>query len=285
MTKFQLFCEFCNLYKVLKANHAATSELDKFLENKGVYELNYYFFNYNSVFNSISNKLSIRDINECMRMIGVQDTREVTFNKQASKGVQIDLNPSHLAKEIKFIDHETKFGHEPYDYKKDGSFKKGREEEHSYTESVEKIVKCEEVAINGNVIGYVRTDNKTFCNSRIVYNENGKPVLMAYYTPTGKYVFNYGFSVRKNYINGKWELEHQYYGNRTLCPGWICDEKNNPKYLIEFTKDNAEIAYAENLYHSQDPWYSRKPYEYFVNEFKEKYSNLPVIDLNYHYND
>ena len=64
MTKFQLFCEFCNLYKVLKANHAATSELDKFLENKGVYELNYYFFNYNSVFNSVSNKLSIRDINE-----------------------------------------------------------------------------------------------------------------------------------------------------------------------------------------------------------------------------
>lgn len=138
MTKFQLFCEFCNLYKVLKVNHAVTSELDRFLENKGVYELNHYFSNYNNIFNSVSSKLSTKDIIDCMRMIGVEDTREVTFNKQVSKGVQVNINPSYLTKEIKFIDHVTKFGHEPYDYKKDGSFKKGREEEHYYTESVEK---------------------------------------------------------------------------------------------------------------------------------------------------
>ena len=179
-------------------------------------------------------------------------------------------------KKITFVDYVEKHGHPASDYKKDGTLKKNRLEPRDYWVEEKVTVKCKEVFIDGKLIGYTRTDKEDYTGRGkktfgTVYNENGEIVKCAFTTTFGHTIRYWGFEVFEGY-NKKLIVERPIEGNGYFYPLWICDENNNPLFIIKGQYENAKYRYAED----RGFYYGfREHYE----EFDKKYKDCPTIEI------
>ena len=312
MTKQETWCFFCNAYNTLLNNGVDLSEVNSFLRTKGMF-CGYIPLDYRA--RDIW-KLSIRDITQCLYLINTDVPFMATFK---GKKVSPVFNPmsgfnkripkkQSIQKKITFYDDEKKFGHTSYDYKKDGTFRKGRENEHEYYETVKKEVICDAVVIDGILVGYTRSDkrfekyhdinlNGEICYWQIVYNLSGKTVPVVSRDLSGNYMKT---TLLVAEYNGKWVALWPYKNPSKLTPLWIGEynddvfyEKNNVfwknldiKYVLRNSFENLRLDsyYAEYMANQKEcaSWIEKKEdrVEYFKKLFLNDYSTN-IIELQF----
>ena len=202
-------------------------------------------------------------------------------------------------KKIVFDEPVKKFGHVPFDYKKDGSFKKGREKEHEY-EVIEKVEEpCEEVIVDGKIIGYIKIAKKDSFYGTTLYNENGKVVPFECATTNGA-TKDMGLEVKRK--NGEWIAvrpdtrgwnwrvlyildKFSYYEDDSERLYVIKDEYDYAKrlYIIEKAEEDGLVMRRfGTVYRIGDNKKISEAYKKYAEEFDEKFKDR-IIDLKVGY--
>ena len=143
MNKFQLFVFFCNTYNALLCNGVDLNEVDKFLLKKAPY------FHPDYPLDPRDNMIISLDKGDINRAIGIMigGTPCVRINK-GEKYVDFDawdrfrqrFNKIKHKRKITFKDEVEFFGHTKWDYKADGTFRKGREDNSRKTTWLPQVV-------------------------------------------------------------------------------------------------------------------------------------------------
>lgn len=188
----------------------------------------------------------------------------------------------------KFI---KKFGHPKSDYKQDGTLKKNKQEPREYWEWENVSVEGKELIVDGKHIGYIIPDDEYSwrdCHGNIgtslgmVRNENGSIIKSAFCTDGGEKIHYDGLNVFQGRGNDV-VMNIPSHATWYFTPLWICDENNEPLYILKKHYDKAKRMYALNKIDEWiweryfNPSLENKSLKDYENEFDSKYKNKTII--------